>query len=205
MVKVVTAFDRPWEGPHNLGISVLYDQGVYRMYYRGAAGPAETRDHWTNTMTPFLDKRPGVPRERRWKAVTTKPTGEAEISLWVNRGYGADRWEIRRYRLRTGGFVSVHAPYAGRESLTRPLLFQGKGLEINYSTSAAGHVRLEIQDAAGNAVDGYTLEECPEIVGDQIERVGSWKAGSDLRSLASRPVRLRFVLKDANLYSIRFR
>ncbi len=96
MVKVVTAFGRPWEGPHNLGISVLYDQGVYR----GTAGPAETWDHWANTMTPFLDKRPGVPRERRWKAVTTKPTDG--VFMTTRAGSTQFDWIFREAFIRPG-------------------------------------------------------------------------------------------------------
>ena len=78
-------------------------------------------------------------------------------------------------------------------------------MTINYSTSAAGGIRVEIQDADGGAVGGYTLAECQEIIGDQIERVVSWKGGADVSKLAGRPVRLRLVMKDADLYSIRFR
>lgn len=78
-------------------------------------------------------------------------------------------------------------------------------MEINYSTSEAGYVRVEIQDADGNAFPGYTLQDCPEIVGDQIKRVVAWNAGSDLSRLAGKPVRLRFVLRDADLYSVRLR
>ena len=31
-----------------------------------------------------------------------------------------------------------------------------------------------------------------------------WKQGPDVGALAGKPVRLRFVLKDADLYSLRF-
>jgi hypothetical protein len=44
-----------------------------------------------------------------------------------------------------------------------------------------------------------------EIYGDQLERVVTWKNGSDLSALAHRTIRLRFVLQDADLYSFRFR
>lgn len=64
---------------------------------------------------------------------------------------------------------------------------------------------MEIQDAEGKPVPGFALADCPEIFGDEIERVVPWKDGADLASLRGAPVRLRFVLKDADLYSIRFR
>ena len=89
--------------------------------------------------------------------------------------------------------------------LTKPLRFAGKELVLNFATSAAGSVRVEIQDEAGTPVPGLSLEQCAPIFGDQLERVVCWDSGSDLRSLAGRTVRLRFLLEDADLYSFRFR
>lgn len=66
-------------------------------------------------------------------------------------------------------------------------------------------VRVEVQDADGKAVPSFALDDCPEIFGDEIESVVLWKSGSDVRAMAGKPVRLRFVMKDADLYSIRFR
>ena len=127
------------------------------------------------------------------------------MSLWVNRHYGTPSFHIRRYRLRTDGFVSVRAPYSGGEMLTKPFRFQGKRLEINYSTSAAGLICVGIQDSAGKPISGFSVEECSEIIGDEIKRVVSWQGGSDLGALAGKTVRLRFSLKDADLYSLRFK
>ncbi len=52
---------------------------------------------------------------------------------------------------------------------------------------------------------GYTLDDCPEIIGDETARIAAWKQGTNLSGLAGLPVRLRFVMKDADLFSIRFR
>ena len=88
---------------------------------------------------------------------------------------------------------------------TKLLKFTGKELEINYSTAAAGSLKVEIQDEQGRAVSGFSLSDATEIVGDQIERVVTWKQKSDVSQLAGKPVRLRFVMKDAELFSLRFR
>ena len=88
--------------------------------------------------------------------------------------------------------------------LTKPLKFSGNRLEINYSTSAAGGLRVEIQDTKGQPIPGFSLAECPEIIGDEIARDVSWEGGGDVGRLAGAAVRLRFVMKDADLYSIRF-
>ena len=72
------------------------------------------------------------------------------------------------------------------------------------STSAAGSVLVEIQDATGNPMPGFALRDCVEIVGDELDRTVQWKAGADVSKLAGKLVRLRFVLKDANLYALQF-
>ena len=127
------------------------------------------------------------------------------MSIYVARHYGDPSWHIQRMSLRLDGFSSLNAPYEGGQLVTKPLRFKGTQLEINYSTSAAGGLKVEIQDEKGQPVKGFSLEECPEIIGDEISRIVSWKGGNDVGSLADKPVRLRFVMKDADLYSLRFR
>ena len=102
------------------------------------------------------------------------------------------------------GFVSVQAPLSGGEVITKPLTFHGGKLEINFSTSAAGSVRVELQDADRKPIAGYTLDDCHLQFGDELDRTVSWKAGADVSKLAGQQVRLRFELKDADLYSFRF-
>ena len=53
-------------------------------------------------------------------------------------------------------------------------------------------------------IPGYTLDDCPEIIGDEIERRVAWKQGADVSRLAGQPVRLRFVMKDADLFALQF-
>jgi len=106
--------------------------------------------------------------------------------------------------LRTDGFVSVNAPFRGGELSTKPLVFAGSKLEINFETSAAGGVRVEIQDESGSPFPGYALADCPEFIGDEINRVVAWSGGPGVAGLAGKVVRLRFALKDADLYSLRF-
>jgi hypothetical protein len=107
--------------------------------------------------------------------------------------------------LRTDGFVSVNATYGGGELVTRPLIFQGRNLVVNYATSAAGSVRVEIQDAAGNPLPGYGLMQAVEHYGNSIEQVVTWDRGSDLSHLVGQAVRLRILVRDGDLYSIRFK
>jgi len=143
-----------------------------------------------------------------WHAVETAsslPGAPNELSLYASEGsWHGDGNSIRRYTLRLDGFVSVSAGWKGGQMLTRPLTFEGSQLQLNFSTSAAGSIRIEFQDAEGRPMDGFTLDDCPEVFGDTVSRTATWKAGPDVSKLAGKPVRLLFELKDADLYSFRF-
>jgi hypothetical protein len=43
------------------------------------------------------------------------------------------------------------------------------------------------------------------MYGDQIEQAVAWSGSTDISRLAGQPVRLQFALKDADVYSLRFR
>ena len=162
--------------------------------------------------------RPGIERKNTWAygdqyiswhLIETKSDVEGapnELSLFASEGsFNGKSSALRRYTLRLDGFVSAQATMAGGELITRPLRFQGKTLELNFSTSAAGSVRVEIQDERGRALPGYALADCPPIFGDAIDRVVTWKTGPDVSSAAKRTVRLRFALEDADLYAFQFK
>jgi len=62
-----------------------------------------------------------------------------------------------------------------------------------------------MQNADGKPLPGFRLDECVEVLGDELERVVRWRGGADASRLAGTPVRLRFALRDADLYAFRFR
>lgn len=133
--------------------------------------------------------------------VQTSPT---EMSIYTNQEYAQPTAHLRRYSLRLDGFASVRAPFKGGEVLTRALRFKGARLLLNFATSAAGGTRVEIQNADGKPIPGYALKDARELIGNEIDRDVSWKGGSDVSRLAGKSVRLRFVMKDADLYAFRF-
>ena len=45
---------------------------------------------------------------------------------------------------------------------------------------------------------------CSALTGDNLSGVMRWKARSDVSRLAQQQLRLRFVMKDADVYSFRF-
>jgi hypothetical protein len=158
----------------------------------------------------FMDAfiAPGIGPEN-WVSRTNYPalnvvqTGPAEMSVYANQNYGQPTACLHRYSLRLDGFASAHGGFDGGEVVTRPLTFKGSRLYLNFATSAAGAVRVEVQDERGAALPGFSKDDCTEIVGNEIERAVEWKGG-DLDPFEGKPVRLRFVLADADVFSFRF-
>ena len=109
-----------------------------------------------------------------------------------------------QYTLRLDGFISINAGFAEGEFITKPLKFSGSHLELNYSTAGAGQIRAELQDASGRPIPGYTLKNCDPITGDAISGTVTWKGNANLSALADKTIRLRFVMNEADLYSLRF-
>ncbi len=132
------------------------------------------------------------------------PTAEPELTLYYHDDHWKGPTRLRRYRLRVDGFVSLQAPLAGGELISKPLTFTGRTLSLNFSTSAAGGLRVELQDEAGRPLPGFSLAEADVLFGDTLARTASWHGSADVSSLAGRVVRLRVALSDADLYSFQF-
>ena len=172
----------------------------------------KTFDRWDEAFLRPGPERPGTWNYGHlyaaWHLVETPAALEGappELSLYATESaWTGTEALLRRYTLRLDGFVSVYAKAKGGELLTKPLRFEGDRLTLNFATSAIGSVQVEIQDANGKPVPGFTLADCPPLFGDTVERSVTWKGGPDVSRLAGQPVRLRFVMKDADLYSFQF-
>jgi len=166
-------------------------------------------NHYDRTfMEGFV--RPGVGLEN-WVSRTNYPargilqTGPAEMSMYVQHSYGQPTHHLVRYTMRLDGPASLHAGYAGGEMISKPITFTGEQLLLNMSTSAAGSLRVELQDESGTPIPDHTLDDCEELIGDAIEMPVHWKESSSLAPLIGKTIRLRIQLKDADLYALRFR
>jgi len=111
---------------------------------------------------------------------------------------------FHRYSIRKDGFVSASSPMAGGSLVTKPIVFAGNALQINFETSANGSVRLELQDAEGTPLPGLSLDDCPSLFGNSIAYPVHWNSDAQLANCAGKPVRLKAELKDADLFAIQF-
>jgi hypothetical protein len=132
------------------------------------------------------------------------PASPEEISLYWTEHYSFDTCRLRRGTIRTDGFASIHGGAESGEAITRPFIFAGNRLVVNYATSAAGSIHFELQDEAGRPLPGFEMSASEDLFGDEIAHEVRWGSGTDVGSLKGKTIRLRIRLRDADLYSFRF-
>ena len=108
---------------------------------------------------------------------------------------------LYRYEIRKDGFACCMADGEERVLTTKPLVFTGRDLHLNFSTSAFGYIYVEVLDEEGNPLSD---KKSFEIYGDTIDRRICFADGSDFSAFAGKPVRLKFTMRDAKLYSMKF-
>lgn len=168
---------------------------------------------------PFLRLGPAGTFDSRWVWALPRPVrmgGE----LWVyyfgtNHDHagrldpdapgGAIQTGISRAVMRADGFVSADFDYAGGSLITPPIRFEGSRLELNLDTGGGGAGRVEIFDADGSPIEGFTLAGADQLSTNNIRAVASWRGKTDVSSLAGRSVRLHFKMRAAKLYAFQFR
>lgn len=174
---------RPAEGGEHAG---YYDRTFLEGFIRGGIGA----QNWVS--------------RTNYPSLNVVPTGPDEMSVYVNQDYAQPTAHMRRYSMRTDGFASLHCGYDGGHAVTKPVLFAGRGLSLNFSTSAAGGVKVGFEDAGGNPIPGFSVEDCVMQIGNEIDRKVRWKSGNDVSALAGKPVRLHFSMKDGDVFSFQF-
>jgi hypothetical protein len=134
-----------------------------------------------------------------------KLPGDKDWSVFAKEAYYIGTGSrLRRFTYRPDGLVALTAGADGGEAITRSLSFTGSKLVLNYRAAPKGSLRVELQDAEGQPISGFTAADSQRLIRDATDASVSWAKGSDLASLAGQPLRLRFVLADAELFAFRF-
>lgn len=165
--------------------------------------------HWDRTFREAWSL-PG-PDRRNWTdrsnmaALGIVHSDPDEFSLYITEHYRWDDYRLRRLTVRRHGFASIRAECEGGWFITHPFVFSGNRLALNYATSAVGSVRIELQDASRTPLEGYSADEMDALYGDDLEGVVRWRNGADVSRLAGKPVRMKAMLHDADLYAFQFK
>lgn len=159
---------------------------------------------WPEELVPITapKERDGNRSNYMTRGLLQLPGHDRELSVYATEAYYAGPGSrIRRFVYRLDGFVSVRAESAGGLLVTKPLTFAGTTLSLNIISQ--GDTRVELQGPDGQPLPGFGLNDCTPIRGDNVAHAVAWKGGS-LKALAGKPVRVRFELREADLYSLQF-
>ncbi len=169
-----------------------------------------SRDGYHFTRFPEAFLRPGPEHPRNWvygsvyfsngmfETPPHHPGCDGELSFYcMQNRFFSDPPEAWRYSIRLDGFVSRSGQYPEANLVTKPFIFEGKDLFVNFSTSAYGWMRFKLAD-----LDGRSISSC-ETFGDSTDR--RVRFNGDPAEFAGRPVILSVNMFDADLYSIMFR
>ena len=104
--------------------------------------------------------------------------------------------------LRLDGFASIDASFDGGSITTRPVMIGGETLSLNVK-SDYGQVLVELLDEEGRPIPGYTREECLPLQVDSVDARVAWREKGSLREVKEEPVKVKFYLFNARLYSYR--
>ena len=104
-------------------------------------------------------------------------------------------------RMRLDGFASLRARTVLGELTTRPIELDGGELCVN-ADAAGGDLRAELLDSqTGQPIAGYTLADAVPFADDSVDAMLHWRDKSPA-ALSGRPVKLRFELRNTDLYAV---
>lgn len=160
-----------------------------RMFHRyGEAviprtAPKDRNHNRSNYMVWGMFQLPGKPRE---------------ISVYGTENYYEPTpGRLRRFVYRVDGFVALRGGADGGTMTTRPLHVNAEQLVLNYQVHAGGSLEIEVLDASGQ-----TVGVSQPIAGDEVDAAVAWKQKPNL---VKEVVQLRFTIRNADVYSLRFR
>ena len=96
------------------------------------------------------------------------------------------------------GFRSLYAGAKEKRIVTKPFIYSGDTLRMNFATSARGYLYFTLI-----AEDGTRYESC-ETFGNKIDRRVIFDDPDAVARLSGKPVTLEIRIKDADLYAIQF-
>lgn len=197
---------RQWEdfGPLEVQLAVSRDGITWKRPSREPyfpMGMAEEWDRWYAVMGP------GLARRGNYLYQYYNSTGRLHDGALLRAEYEKSAPQlggIGIIRQRLDGFVSADADHKGGWLQTPLLKFGGNRLRLNIDTGAMGTAFVELRDAQGRSIPGFTLADCEEIGGNFINQLVYWKGNPNIGTLAGREIRVYIQLKRAKLYAFQF-
>lgn len=203
-------------GGYYVGFITMHDEaGFFRIQLAHSADGLKWHRPWRQ---PWLDVGQGADAFDRGMVLGPADPILREREMWFPYGGFPIRHDTRETNwqsaigmatLRLDGFSAWRA--AGEqpgELTTQPFRCDGDRLIINADASRpGGSVTVEVLDESGKAIPGLEAAACRAIGVDTLAKGEDgrvrWESLRDLKTVQGNTIRLRFVLRNADLFSFR--
>jgi hypothetical protein len=120
--------------------------------------------------------------------------GQVVEGVRKTAGVGLAKWRL-------DGFVSIESEADDGSLTTKPIMFSGDQLWLNADASK-GSIAVEVLDEKHNPVPGFARAASVPLRAAEVRQRAVWGASApSLGSLAGKPVRFKFYLRNAGIYS----
>ncbi len=166
--------------------------------------------HWRREegdRPPILPLGPAGSWDAGMVFTTTHPLVEGDTIRLYYGGFNSthadqNAWHaaIGLATLRKDGFASLDAAGTVGRVTTKRIAGANGPLHVNCAAAAGGWLKVEVLDEHGTPLAGYGEADCNALQGDLVDQIVTWGTNSELPAAAG-PIRLRFVMQNASLYS----
>jgi hypothetical protein len=194
------------EGGHDL--HKRHERNVLSFYIATSRDGDDWDLSWVYAEKPLVPRGPDGSFDKDWVQPSSLFITHADRH-WIYYAGSKERHGMSPYEqsigaatFRLDGLVFLQAADEPGTLVTKPFVLEGKDIAIN-AAARSGEMVIEILDAAGQPIPGFTRADAEPLDGkDGLRLRPRWSSRSPA-SLEGRTVRLRFTLKNASLYAFR--
>jgi len=201
--SIMLGFFVVWQGPENNVCDKLHIQKRNEVLI----GYSRDGFHWDRpSHKPFM----GVnPTDNAWnwgnvQSVIGTPIIKGDSLYFYVSGRRLSKYSWDSYTstglatLRRDGFVSMNTTGQGY-LITRNIVFNGNYFFVN--ADVRGELKVELQDANGKIISGYSKQDCIPMKINSTKYLISWKNNSNVSKLRNKKIKVKFYLNNGDLYS----
>ncbi len=201
------AEERPKRFPYRLPDWPAHSAMLGRCYIELVTSRDGVRWNRSEGRVPFLDTTPGgLDSGIVWPANSPVTVGD---ELWFYygmrvHGHGLSYVNLPGLaRLRRDGFASLCAGEQAGWVVTAMFVCPGGRLHVN-ANAAGGELSASVIEQDGYHAPEYAVVRCAALDGDAISHRLTWMERADLDPLKGKKIRLKFYLRQADLFSYWF-
>ena len=166
--------------------------------------------HWNRLedRSPFIQNEPGSLGSGVIWPANAPVVLDTELWFYFGMGFHSHGFQLVKMpglaKLRRDGFVSLAAGDKEGWIVTKRFTCPGGRLFVN-ADACGGQLSVSVVDADDYHFPYYAKVRCATLDQDSLANAVTWVERSDLTSLEGKEIRLKFYLRNADLYSFWFK